>query len=203
MTLTAQSLLAELDLALARATDPWRRKVLRQVTDLFLGAAEHCTENEVAVFDDVMCRLIHDGDLDMLVELANALAPVHNAPANVVGNLARHSSVAVHGPILEQATALPEQVLIEIADKDQRDPILTKIAARPRLSAAVTDVLLKRADKKTQRTIIANPNARVSEASFARLIMSLKGDKEFAAAIAARADLPPELRPFVAAVLQR
>jgi len=202
MTPAAQALLADLNTALTDATDPWRRKVLREITDLFLVGAEHYSDIEVAVFDDVMCLLMQNNDSEMLAELSNALAPIDNAPVRVIGNLVRHTDVAVHGPILEQAKALPEKILLEIAGKDQRAPVLNKIAGRP-LSQAVTDVLLKRADKKLQRKIVDNPRARVSEAGFARLISNLKGDKEFAAAIARRADLPAELKPFLESIIKR
>lgn len=49
--------------------------------------------------------------------------------------------------------------------------------------------------------IIDNQNARVSEAGFARVIMNLNGDKELAAAINARTDVPGELRVWLAATL--
>ncbi|MFY9693422.1 MAG: hypothetical protein WA776_01570 [Xanthobacteraceae bacterium] len=39
-----------------------------------------------------------------------------------------------------------------------------------------------------QRKILDNPNARVSEEGFARLVSAVNGDKSFAAAVAARQD---------------
>jgi uncharacterized protein (DUF2336 family) len=90
---------------------------------------------------------------------------------------------------------LPDKDLAEIADRDRVDPnIPATIAARPRLSEAVTDILLKRGGQAIQRTIVDNPNARISEGGFARVIMGLDGDKSFAKAIAARDDVPAELR---------
>ncbi len=130
-----------------------------------------------------------------LAELSDRLAPVANAPVRVLGRLVRHSDVAVSGPILDQAEALPDADLIEIADKDRVDPnLLAKIAARAHLNTAVTDVLIKRGNKAIQRKIIDNPNALVSEEGFARVITALNGDKNLASAIAARNDVPAELR---------
>jgi uncharacterized protein (DUF2336 family) len=203
MTPTAQSLLAELDATLVRAPDTWRRSALRQILDLFLGGAGGYTRDHVSVFDEVMCRLIQNKDRPTLVDLSNKLAPVDNAPAKVIGNLARHSDAAVHGPVLAQAKALPDKELAAIVDKDRVDPaLLSKIAARSQLSEAVTDVLLKRGDRAVRRTIIDHPNARISEAGFARVIMSLDGDKNFAAAIAKRQDVPPELRLWLDKILK-
>jgi uncharacterized protein (DUF2336 family) len=195
MSLTPQALLAELDATLPRASESWRGAVLRQITDLFVNGAELYSDQQVALFDAVMGRLIMGVDRAALAELSSRLAGVANAPVNVVGSLARHLDIAVCGPVLERAEAVPDKDLVEAADRDRVDPsILTRIAARPRLSETVTDILLKRGSQAVQRTIIDNPNARISESGFARVIMGLDGDKSLAQAIAARNDVPTELR---------
>jgi uncharacterized protein (DUF2336 family) len=110
--------------------------------------------------------------------------------------------VAVCGPVLAQSTALTDRDIVEAADRDRIDPnLLAKIAARPVLSTAITDVVLKRGNAAIHRMIIDNPTAQVSESGFARVIMSLNGDKEFAAAINVRPDVPGELRVWLAATL--
>jgi uncharacterized protein (DUF2336 family) len=200
MTLTAQSLLAELDTALDQASDSWRRTALERITSLFVGSAEFYSRDQVAIFDEVMCRLIRNMDRAPLAELSNTLAPHDNAPINVIVSLARHRDLAVCGPVLEQAKALPDKDLAEIAGEDRTDPNqLMKIAARPQLSAAVTDALLKHGNAAIQRKVIDNPNARVSETGFAKLILGINGDKSLAAAIAARQDVPAELRLWLGA----
>jgi len=202
MTSTAQAVLAELDATLPEKSEDWRSTALRQIADLFLSGAAFYGGEQVALFDEVIGRLMQDTDRLELAALSNRLAPVDNAPVKVIGRLARHSDMAVCGPILGQAKGLPDADLVEVADKDRIDPnLLTKIALRPHLSAAVTDVLLKRGNKAIQRAVIDNPNARVSEAGFARVIMSLNDDKNFAAAIAAREDVPPELQPWLSKIL--
>jgi len=196
MTPTTQSLLAELDTTLAQAPDAWRTAALRRIVDLFLSSVELYSDDHVAVFDEVMCRLSKKNvDRAVLAEVSAKLAPVDNAPANFVLKLARHSDVAVYGPILEHAKRLPDSDLAKILDRDRIDPkLLTRVVARPRLSEAVTDVLLKRGNPAIQRKIIDNPNARISETGFARVIIGINGNKNLAAAVAKRQDLPAELR---------
>jgi uncharacterized protein (DUF2336 family) len=202
MSLTPQTLLAELDTALPQAAESWRSMVLRKITDLFLSGAEVYNDQHVALFDAVMSRLLPGLDRDDLAELGNRLAGIANAPLNVLASLARHLDILVCGPVLEQAKALPDKVLAEAADRDRVDPnILAKIAARPQLGETVTDVLLKRGGLLLQRKIIDNPDARISEGGFARVIMGLDGDKELAQAVAARNDLPPELRLWLKDIL--
>ena len=202
MTLTSQAVLAELDTTLPQASESWRSTALRQVVDLFLSGAEIYSNEQIALFDEVMRRLIPSADRLLLAELSNQLAPLGNTPVKVLGMLARHMDMAVCGPVIEQAKAVPDKDLAEAADRDRVDlHLLMKIAARPQLGETVTDVLLKRGNAAIQRSIIDNPNARISEAGYARLVMGLNGDKNLATAIAARDDLPAELRPWLAATL--
>ena len=202
MSLTPQALLAELDTTLPQVEESWRSTVLRKITDLFLSGADLYNDQHVALFDAVMSRLLPGLDRDDLAELGNRLAGIANAPLNVLASLARHLDILVCGPVLEQAKALPDKVLAEAADRDRVDPnILAKIAARPQLGETVTDVLLKRGGLLLQRKIIDNPDARISEGGFARVIMGLDGDKDLAQAVAARNDLPAELRLWLKDIL--
>jgi uncharacterized protein (DUF2336 family) len=202
MTSAAQPLIVELDSVLVRATTAWRTSTLRRLIDLFLVDAASYTEDQVAVFDDVIGRLIEKADRKVLVELSNRLAQVKNAPVRVVGALARNPDTAIAGPLIEKSSVLTDADLAEIAEKDRKDPlVLSLIAARPRLSEAVTDVLIRRGSAVLARNLIDRTDAPLSESSFARLVTSVGHDKELAQAIAKRQDLPAELRPWLDAAL--
>jgi hypothetical protein len=60
MTSEAQSLIVELDSALSRTPAPaaWRGNILRRLTDLFLIDSASYTQDQIAVFDDVISHLI-------------------------------------------------------------------------------------------------------------------------------------------------
>jgi uncharacterized protein (DUF2336 family) len=202
MTSQAQPLIIELDCVLSRSPSEWRGKILRRLTDLFLIDAESYTHDQVAVFDDVISHLIERIDRRMLVELSNRIAPIKNAPVKVVGTLARHHDMQVAGPLLEKSDVLTEEDLVEIADRDRRDPaLLSTIAARARLSLAVTDVLIRRGNAAIARKIVDRAGTPISESSFARMVTSVGNDKQLAAALAKREDLPAELRPWLDAAL--
>jgi uncharacterized protein (DUF2336 family) len=202
MTSAAQPLLTELDTVLTRAPPAWRNTTLRRLTDLFLVDAASYSDDQVAVFDDVISRLIEKSDRRTLIELSTRLAQVKNAPCRVVGTLARHADILIAGPLLEKSNVLTDADIVEIADKDRRDPnLLAMIAARPQLSEAVTDVLIRRGNAALARKIINRTDAPISESSFARMVTSVENDKELAAAIAKRDDLPAELRPWLDAAL--
>ncbi len=201
MTPAAQSLLTELDQVLVRQPDPWRRDALRQMIDLFLSNADACDTAQTDVFDEVIYRLIKKSDRATLAEVANALAPVQKGPAKVLGTLARHSDSSISGPVIALSPSLRDKDLADIAEKAE-PRMLMAIAARPKLGEVVTDVLLKRGNQDIKLRVINNPKAKLSESGFARLVIGLNGDKKLAAAISARADVPPELRPWLVQTLE-
>jgi uncharacterized protein (DUF2336 family) len=202
MTSAAQPLIVELDSVLSRATATWRSTTLRRLADLFLVDAAAYSDDQVEVFDDVMCRLIDKADRRTLAELSNRLAQVQNAPVRVVATLARNLDITVAGPLLEKSNVLADADLVEIADREKKDPAaLLLIAARSRLSEAVTDVLVRRGNAALARKLIDRTDAPLSESSFARLVTSVENDKDLATAIAKREDLPAELRPWLDAAL--
>jgi hypothetical protein len=203
MTLTPQSLLAELDLTLTEVSQDWRATVLGQIADLFLNSADRYSKDQVALFDTVMSLLIPGVDRLTLAPLSDRLADVANPPAKVLASLASHPDPDVCGPPLERAKALPDKILVDAVERERIDPqIVTKIAARAELAETVTDSLLKRGIAAIQRTLLENPNARISEGGFARIIMGLDGDVGLAQLVASRADLPAELRPWLNGILK-
>jgi uncharacterized protein (DUF2336 family) len=169
--------------------------------DLFLSSAEVCDTAQTDVFDEVLYRLIRKSDRATLAEVATVLAPVQKGPAKVLGTLARHTDAAISGPVIALSPSLRDKDLADIAEKAE-PRMLMAIAARPKLSEVVTDVLLKRGNQDIKLRVINNPKAKLSEAGFARLVIGLNGDKKLAAAISARTDVPPELRPWLVQTLE-
>src|SRR6266700_1352653 len=202
MTHPAEPLIAELDATMGAAPDGWRITTLRRLTDLFLAGAASYTDDQVAVFDDVISRLIEKIENRTLIELSNKLAEVDNAPSKVIAALARHPDILVAEPVLKNSPVLKDQDLAEIADKARKNQaLLLTIAGRPQLGETVTDVLITRGNSAVARKVLDNAGARVSELGFAKLVSGVERDKELAAAIAKREDLPAELRPWITAAL--
>jgi uncharacterized protein (DUF2336 family) len=191
-----QSLIAELDAALRRSSNSKQLEMLQSVTELFLNGAGSYSDEQNAIFDDVISRLIETAEPPALTELSARLAPVNNAPANVIGRLSSDDDIAVSGPVLEKSNALTDQVLTEIA-KTKSQLHLVAIAGRARISESVTDVLINRGSSDVLHKVTCNRGARLSEFGFVKLINRAGNDKTLAAAIADRTDIPPELLPFL------
>ena len=196
MTSEARSLIDELDAVLSKASESQHLAILRRVTELFLDGSKSFTDQHVAVFDEVIGRLIEKTAHPALIRLSANLAAVGKAPVNVVVSLASEDDIAVSGPVLENSSALSDQALVEIAGKKGQKH-LAAIAGRSQICESVTDILVDRGNSEVARKVTANQGSRFSELGFVKLIGRANGDKDLAGAIASRVDLPPELEPFL------
>lgn len=196
MMADAQSLIAEIDTRLSKASSTQHSAKLRRLIDLFLAGAETYSREHVAVFDDVISHLTAKSDRAALAEVSAKLALIGNAPTRLVGRLARHDDIAISGPLLSTSSVLTDEILVEIAGtKSQRH--LMAIAGRAQIGESVTDVLVDRGNADVARKVIDNKDALLSELGFVKLINRAKGDRALAVAIEGRKDLPPELQPFL------
>lgn len=185
-------LCAEFDAILAHGSRPKRFTVLRKMTDLFLAEVDSYSDDHIAIFDGLMCRLIERIEKKALVELSFRLAPIERAPVNVVGRLSHNDDIEIAGPILEHSRTLTDIDLIEIA-KTKSQAHLSAIAGRKHIAEQVTDILIHRGDSAVARKVTANQGARFSQNGFDEAVARAEDDESLAAAIAHRADLPPEM----------
>jgi len=190
-----QPLVAELHEALANTPGSKYSAILSQVTDLFLNGAATFTEAHVAIFDDVIGRLIETVEHAALVELSAKLVPIGNAPPGVMRRLSQDDDFAVSGPILESST-ISDDILVEVANT-KGPQHLSAVARRAQIGEPVTDALLERGLPDITLQVIRNEGARISELGFAKLINRATSDKSLAADLASRKDLPAELKPFL------
>src|ERR1700743_606653 len=111
----SESLLDELQEALAHGTVARRVEALRKVTDLFINGATDYSGDQVDLFDDVFqCLLVHI-EVSARALLSSRLAPVDTAPSRTIRTLAFDDAIEVAGPVLSQSTRLDDDALIELA----------------------------------------------------------------------------------------
>jgi hypothetical protein len=133
MTSTAHALIAELDVAISNASVARQAKILQSVTDLFLDSSMNFSDEQVAVFDDVIRRLMEKADNTALIKLSARLASIGNPPTHVIVSLAQDDDIAVSGPILQSSAALPDKTVAEIASV-KGPKHLAAIAGRRRIN---------------------------------------------------------------------
>lgn len=186
---TNNSLIAELEEAIRGGSQPKRVETLRRITDLFLHGADRLNEAQIGVFDDVLMHLIERIEEKALAQLSARLAPVDNAPGEVIRRLARSDEITVAGPVLTQSTRLTTIDLVEIA-RTKGQAHLLAISGRAHIEEAVTDQLLHRGDREVAHKLATNAGARFSDSGFAALVSKAERDETLAKSMGVRLDLP-------------
>jgi uncharacterized protein (DUF2336 family) len=196
------SIADEVEFAVRTGSPQKCSETVGRVTALFLASAERYNDEQIALFGDVFERLINTIELRALAdigarialaELSAQLAPLPQAPASVIGRLARHEEIDVARPVLTESPRLTDDDLVEIA-RVSGEKHLVAIAGRWWLQEMVTDALLARRFPSVSRRLVDNPGAKMSPAGFAMIVAQAIGDGELAVATGIRADLPKELR---------
>ncbi|HUI14361.1 MAG TPA: DUF2336 domain-containing protein, partial [Xanthobacteraceae bacterium] len=187
-----QSLIAELENAITSGSKDKRVDALRRITDLFVADADRFNDQQIDVFDDVLGHLIQRIEGRALAELSQRLAPVNNAPLDVVRQLARNDDIAVAAPVLTQSRRLTDHDLVEIANTKAQGHLLA-IAGRTQIAPTVTDVLLNRGDQQVFHRLAGNSGASFSDDGFATLVRHSERDERLAEAVGLRLDVPLKL----------
>jgi uncharacterized protein (DUF2336 family) len=191
MAAAAASLIPELEQVVQHGSAEKRAETLRRITTLFLEGAGQFTEGHVALFDDVIGCLIEEIEAKALAELARRIAPVPNAPPDVVRTLAQNDDIAVAGPVLQQAR-LDEPDLQHIAETKSQAHLLA-ISGRLGITESLSEVLVTRGDNQVARSIANNHQARLSDSAFATLVNRATKDGVLAEKVGLRTDIPPRL----------
>jgi uncharacterized protein (DUF2336 family) len=184
-----KSLISELEDAVRRGSPTKRVETLRRITDLFLSANEQLNEEQILVFDQVLGHLITRMELTALTELSERLAPIHNAPLNVVHRLARDDEIVVAGPVLSMSDRLTAADLIEIALAKSQSHLLA-ISKRSSIGESLADVLVERGDREVIKKLAENAGAQFSEGAYAHLVDQPEADETLLEILGLRFDIP-------------
>ncbi len=186
------SLIPELEDVIERGSPERRAETLKRITAFFLDGASRFNEDHVRLFDDVFGRLIAEIEAKARAELSNRLAPVSNAPVEVVRQLAHDDDISIAGPVLTQSRRLADTDLLDIA-KTKSQAHLLAISGRPGIAEQLTDVLVSRGDGAVMRGVVDNRSSRLSSDGFSTLIIRAENDGVLAEKVALRPDIPPRL----------
>ena len=186
------SLIDDLETAIKQGNADNRVQTLRRITDLFLHDANRLNDQQISVFDDVLCLLVEKIEKNALVELGSRLAPVDTAPLRVIRRLAGDDEIEVAAPVLTGSKRLTTADLVEIAQTKSQAHLLA-ISGRPTLEPKLTDALLVRGNQKVVSALAGNAGAQFSETGFTRLVEKAEGDDTLGELVGLRKDLPGSL----------
>jgi uncharacterized protein (DUF2336 family) len=192
MMRTVISLIPELEDVLQTGSSKKRAATLRKITDFFLKGVNSFNEEHVGLFDDVLGALIEEIEVKARAELSRRLAPVGNAPTEVVRRLAKDDDITVAGPMILRSPRLGEADLVDIAKTKGQEHLLA-LSARRNIGEVVTDLLVERGNREVARSVAVNRGARLSETGFSMLVKQAEQDSVLAERIGLRPDVPAHL----------
>jgi uncharacterized protein (DUF2336 family) len=177
-----------------------RAAILRRVTDLFVMSSGRLSDEQMALFDDVMGRLLKEIDTSARITFSSALATASDAPPNVIRMLALDDAIDVAGPILTHSECLNDSTLVEGAKTKSQEHLLA-ISRRKTLPESVTDVLVEHGNQTVTMSVAENSGAAFSEDGYATLVQRSLNSAELAVRIWSRPEIPRQhlLKLFVSA----
>jgi uncharacterized protein (DUF2336 family) len=184
-----QSLIDELNSAVATGGEKQRLRILERVTDLFAAGSRGYSFDQIALFDDVLQALAAEIEVKARTRLAHRLAHISGAPPKLIRVLAFDDEIAVAEPVLIHSQQLSDADLAEnAATKSQKH--LFAIAHRLTLSELVTDVLVERGDRHVVHKVAKNKGARFSPVGYDKLTIRARDDRKLTLVLGQRGDLP-------------
>jgi uncharacterized protein (DUF2336 family) len=166
-----------------------RARIMGHLADLFLSQPASYSPEQVDLFDHVMMRMINFVDEAVRAHLAKRLAPIDNAPRNVIRNLAQDDAIVVAGPILCRSNCLDEEFLVESARSKSQDHLMA-ISTRRDLDHRVTDVLVERGNDEVVLTLAKNNDAKLSHHGYSVMVDRAKDSRPLASCIWNRPEIP-------------
>jgi uncharacterized protein (DUF2336 family) len=183
------NLIDQLEDALAHSDITRRAETLRRVTDLFVLGSGRYSGEQIALFDDVMSRLVNEIELSARAVFGHRLAMLPDAPPRVIRGLALDDAIEVAGPVLALSEQLDDPILVETAKTMSQDHLLA-ISRRKVIAEAVTDVLVERGNRQVAVSTAENAGAKFSHFGYSTLVQRARDDGGLALSVWTRSEIP-------------
>src|SRR5262249_14452799 len=119
-----QSLIDDLEASIASGDGDRRIEMLQRISDLFMAGSRTYSDEQLALFDDVLLRLAAEIEIKARAELSLAMANIEKGLPKLVRSLAFDDAIEVAGPVLSQSPQLSDDDLVENASTKSQDHLL-------------------------------------------------------------------------------
>ena len=164
-----------------------REHLFRNMAQLFSYVSDRCDDDQVAQYDEVLCRLAELVEVEARVHVAKLLAPLERAPGTVVVKLA-NDDIEVAKPLLEFSNVLSDDDLIEIIGHQSEEHRIA-IAGRTNVPERVGEAIVAHGSTPSVVRLVRNSNAEFDKATLQRLLQRAMQDAEIAADLRGRHDI--------------
>jgi len=183
------TLIDDLESLIASEDIRHRADALWRVTDLFVSGSACFSDEQVALFDDVMLQLAREIDAVSRARFGRRLASIAGAPPQIVRLLALDDDIKVAEPMLSKSASLHDDTLVEGARTKSQNHLLA-ISRRATLSETVTDVLVERGNRRVVASAASNQGAKFSEFGYSTLVQRSEDDDDLAVRVWSRPEIP-------------
>jgi hypothetical protein len=164
-----------------------REQLFRNMAQLFSYVSDRCDDEQVAQYDEVLCRLAELVEVEARIHVAKLLAPLERAPGTVVVKLA-NDDIEVAKPLLEFSNVLSDDDLIDIVIKQSEEHRIA-IARRANVPDRVGEAIAEHGDKSSVACLVRNASAEIGQATLERLVARAAEDADIAADLRGRAEI--------------
>ena len=164
-----------------------RDQLFRNMAQLYSYVSDRCDDEQVAQYDEVLCRLAEFVEVEARTHVAKLLAPLDRAPGMVVVKLA-NDTFEVAQPLLEFSNVLSDDDLIDIVT-NRGESHRVAIAGRQSVPERVGDAIVEHGEAASVVRLVRNAKAEIGQATLERLVQRAGEDPEIAADLRGRADI--------------
>jgi len=164
-----------------------RDQLFRNMAQLYSYVSDRCDDEQVAQYDEVLCRLAELVEVEARTHVSKLLAPLDRAPGMVVVKLA-NDDIEVAQPLLEFSNVLSDDDLIDIVSRRSEEHRMA-IAGRPSVTERVGEAIVEHGASSSVARLVRNSNAEISPVALERIVAMAAEDPEIASDLRGRADL--------------
>lgn len=187
------------DLVLAKDSDLRVRETLVSKISRILPHLSAGEQDQVyRLTVEVLETLARDQAVQVRAMLSEALKHVPNAPAEVVGRLARDSELEVAAPVLEFSPLLSEDELVEIIAASKAAGALSVVSRRRPVGGKLADAIVRRKDPDAIAALLGNPSAQIREETLDQIVDQAPRHESWHEPLVRRPVLPPAVGKRIA-----
>ena len=179
-------------LKLARSRDPGdRERLLARLVDICEASAGKMAPGAANEVEAVFLALVAEAERDIRARLAERLARADWAPQRLIETLA-NDDIEVARPVIAASPLLRDGALIRLITEATLAHQV-EVAQRPRLSAAVVEAALDKAEPAVLTALAGNTTAEITEPCMARMVEYAKTISSIGAPLSMHPRLSSEL----------
>jgi uncharacterized protein (DUF2336 family) len=177
-----------------------RRELMCRLADILVEQSDVNSGETVQLLGQTLVGLLDKVEESGRIELSTRVAAHALTPHRLALGLATDPSSRVAEPVLLHSPALTDDDMVEIAREHSVGHLLA-MSRRARISAMLTDALIRRRSMPVSAAVASNPGAEISETGFSSLADDAPSSNGLAEALSRRTDIPESVAEKVIASL--